>query len=65
MSIASNIWDWVINMKARDLETGQYIRCTVTGEWSDGSKVWTDEQGRQYIAIRRNGKMWFVLVAED
>ena len=37
------------------------ITCEVTGEMSDGSKVWTDiKTGKQYFCFRILGKYGFV-----
>lgn len=36
------------------------ITCKVTGEMSDGVKVWTDEEsGKQYGLLRMLGKYYF------
>lgn len=29
------------------------VTCEVTGEWADGSKIWSDEQGNQYSLCRQ------------
>ena len=33
-------------------ETLGEVTCEVTGEWADGTKVWSDERGNQYSMNR-------------
>ena len=35
------------------------ITCSVYGEMSDGTKVWTDESGKQYTRQKIFGKYFF------
>ena len=42
--------DWTIHEK---------ITCRVVGEMSDKSKVWEDENGKQYMMFRMLGKCYF------
>ena len=48
---------WVLG---EPYEPNDRITCTVYGEMSDGVKVWTDENGKQYTRQRFFGKYYFV-----
>lgn len=41
------------------------VTAEVTGEWSDGTKVWTDEEGNQYMLKKTQGYQVFILEAID
>ena len=57
-----------LNIEGSEIVEQKEITAEVTGEWSSGQKVWTDEEGNQYTLHKFNKKMnieYFILEAVD